>query len=337
MREKVLLTAVLVGLFFLLQTAQAKDGKGLSTFWICWENDTLINTDRGFTNGFKLTWISQNINNPRNNGWYGGLPFVNKYGYTYAFSFSLRQDMFTPEDLKRVDLDVNDRPYAGYLAFELGIHSLNRNHMVFFSLSLGVVGPIAMAGKAQRFVHSFSRSPTPQGWQHQLKNELAVQVQYQNKWRLAVLGRRKGFGLDFIPHVGGGLGNVYTYACTGLQMRLGWNLPHDFGVSLLRPGGSSGVGYFDRDTSRAGREYDGIYLFAAVDEQFVLRNIFLDGNTLQESHSVNKEKLTGNLQLGFGFRVSYFNVKASYVFWSKLYKTQKHRQEYIIIGLSLSF
>ena len=32
-------------------------------------------------------------------------------------------------------------------------------------------------------------------------------------------------------------GNVYTYANTGMQIRLGRNLPRDFGTFIIRPGG----------------------------------------------------------------------------------------------------
>ena len=151
----------------------------MRTFCFCWENDTLIHTDRGFTNGFKLTWISQSFDNPRDNVLFGWMPFVRKSGYKHVFSYSLRQDIFTPDDLKRVDLDENDRPYAGYLHFEVGIHSFNDKWMSSFSLSMGVVGPLSLAEQTQKFVHDKApKAADPLGWPNQLKNEPAVQVMY---------------------------------------------------------------------------------------------------------------------------------------------------------------
>jgi lipid A 3-O-deacylase len=166
---------------------------------------------------------------------------------------------------------------------------------------------------------------------------VAVQLMYENRGKLVLFGRKKGLGLDIIPHVAGGLGNVFTYANAGFQARIGWNLPRDFGLPPLRPGGSSGVGLFDRDPARAGREFDGIYLFTALDGQLVLRNIFLDGNTFRDSHSVKKDRVTGNFQLGLGIKISYLNLSLAYVRWSRLFESQKNRQAYLITNFSYSF
>lgn len=335
MRRKILFIAALFGLLCTAVGAQSKE-RGLRTFWICWENDTLLHTDRDFTHGFKLTWISQSLENPRDNILFGWMPFVRKPDYKHVFSYSLRQAVFTPDDLNRVDLDENDRPFAGYLNFEVGIHSFNDRRMTSFSLSMGVVGPLSFAEQAQKFVHDKVNNPDPQGWQRQLKNEPAVQVMYERKRKLAFLGWKKGLGFDLITHAGGGLGNVYTYANAGFQVRLGWNLPDDFGQPLLRPGGSSGVGVFDRD-SGGGQNLNGIYLFAALDGQFVLRNIFLDGSTFRDSHRVKKDLWTGNYQIGCGIKVNYLYLNVAYSKWSRLFKTQENNQAYVIISLSLSF
>ena len=336
MKRKILFIIVLFGFLCLPVGAQPGE-RDLRTFWFSWENDILLQTDRGFTNGIKLTWISRNFDNPRDNVLFGWMPFIHKSGYKHVFSYSLRQDVFTPDDLERVDLDEDDRPYAGYLNFEVGIHSLNDKRMTSFSLSIGVVGPLAFAEKAQKFVHDKANAPRPQGWQHQLKNEPAVQVMYENRDKLAFLGGKKGLGFDLITHKGGGFGNVYTYANAGFQVRLGWNLPDDFGQPLLRPGGSSGLAVFDRDSGGGGQDLDGLYLFAAVDGQFVLRNIFLDGNTFYDSHSIKKDLWTGNFQIGCGIKVDYLYLNVAYAKWSRLFKTQKNNQAYVIISLSFSF
>lgn len=335
MKRKISFFVVLFGFLCSIVGAQSKD-RGLRTFWISWENDILIQTDRGFTHGLKLTWISKSFDNPRNNVLFGWMPFIHKSGYKHMFSYSLRQDVFTPDDLKRVDLDENDRPYAGYLNFEVGIHSLNDKRMTSFSLSMGMVGPMALAELAQKFVHDKGHSPIPQGWQHQLKNELALQVLYERRGKLSLFGLKKGLGFDLIPHVGGGFGNVYTYANAGFQVRLGWNLPGDFGQPLLRPSGSSGVAVVDR-RSGGGQDLSGLYFFAALDGQFVLRNIFLDGNTFYDSHRVEKDLWTGNFQIGCGIKANHLYLNVAYARWSRLFETQKNYQAYMIMSLSYSF
>ena len=337
MKTKAFFLFVLLVLLSIAIKAQTPIKKNKGTLWFCWENDTYLKTDHGFTNGLKLTWISPPTENPKSNSWLGWMPSVQKPGFDYMFSYSLRQNVFTPDDLIRTDLDENDRPYAGYLTFEAGIHSLGENRAASFSLSLGVVGPLSLAEHAQNFVHNNNNAPMPQGWHNQLSNELAVQVMYENRRRLSLFGAKKGLGFDIIPRMAGGLGNVYTYCSAGFQARLGWNLPHDFGLPHLRPGGASGVGLFDLDPIRAGPGFGGIYLFFALDGQLVLRNIFLDGNTFRDSHSVKKDVMTGNYQAGLGIKINYLNLNVTYVRWSRLYESQTYRQSYLITNLSYSF
>lgn len=337
MKKKKLILILLVGGLSLVVKTQAREDKGLGTFWVCWENDSLVNTDRGFTNGLKLTWISPFLENSSKKAWLNRMPFLFRPGRRHALSLSLRQDMFTPDDLKRADLNEEDRPYAGYLGFELGIYNLNHNRMSFLGIGLGIVGPLSLAEKTQKFVHTYDSADWPEGWHHQLKNELAAQLVYERKWRMAVFGEKKGLGLKFVPQAGGGLGNVYTYGHAGLQVHLGWNLPDDFGLPFLQPGGDSAGGFFERDPARSGQEYDGIYLFTALDGQVVLRNIFLDGNTFRESHRVEKESLTAYLLVGLGAKVSNFNLSMACVAWTRLFKTQVNRQIYVITSISHSF
>jgi lipid A 3-O-deacylase len=77
---------------------------------------------------------------------------------------------------------------------------------------------------------------------------------------------------DVIPHFGGSLGNVFTYAAAGFTVRLGSDLDQDFGPRI-RPS-LPGGGYF-----RAQKGFNW-YLFAGLEGRAGLRNIFLDGNTL---------------------------------------------------------
>ena len=337
MRIKTLVAVLIAVLCVLPGSAQEISHKGLRTFWICWENDHFVQTDRGFTNGLKLTWLSAEKEMSGTKSLLDRLMFVFKPDFRHFRSYSLRQNMFTPDDLTKVELIEWDRPYAGFLEFELGAHSLSRFRAAYWGLSLGVVGPLSLAEHAQKLIHLSGRPDWPEGWNHQLKNELALQLYSENKWKKSLAGRTRGPGLDIIPHVGGGLGNVYTYAHSGFQVRLGLNLPEDFGKPLLRPGGSSGPCFSERDPGRAGRAYDSFYLFAACDAQFIVRNIFLDGNTFRESHTVDKEALTGYLQIGLGAKVGIFHITWGCVAWSRLFKTQENRLIYGLVNIFYSF
>jgi lipid A 3-O-deacylase len=74
---------------------------------------------------------------------------------------------------------------------------------------------------------------------------------------------------------------------------VGWKLPADFGDPLIRSGGvtSPPVGWDPRKTYS-------VYLFAFVDRRAVGRDIFLDGNTFTDSHSVTHKTFVGDLSFG---------------------------------------
>jgi len=90
-----------------------------------------------------------------------------------------------------------------------------------------------------------------------------------------------GLDADVLPHFGGALGNVFTYGAAGVTLRIGSGLEDDFGPPRIRPS-LPGSAYF-----LPGKGFNW-YLFAGLEGRAVLYNIFLDGNTFTDSHSVDK-------------------------------------------------
>lgn len=105
-------------------------------------------------------------------------------------------------------------------------------------LDAGIVGPAAGGKRLQRAVHKVTDSDEPNGWKHQLDNEPFVNLVYQHRWWLQEsIG---GFELEYGPSLGFSLGNLYTYASTGLGARLGLNLQRSFSIPSVTPGQSGG-------------------------------------------------------------------------------------------------
>lgn len=71
---------------------------------------------------------------------------------------------------------------------------------------------------------------------------------------------------------------------------------------------------------------------AALDEAFnakaVVRDIFLDGNTFRESHSVDKKRFAGDAVLGGVARYKRVALHLSYVTRSREFATQIGRQRF---------
>lgn len=303
---------------------------GMWVFYM--ENDVFAGTDRSFTGAFKLGWLSE-IKKFRKHWLWKRVPFRDKAEYRHFVSFSAGLNGYNPPDINRSELMEDDRPYAGYVYLELGFQTIGVHHKENLEVNLGIVGPHSYVEEVQKIFHSvnFINGYYPQGWKHQLKDELTIGLIYENKWKLFKYSGEDGWGFDVIPHLGGGIGNVYTYLSTGVQVRLGWNLPHDFGVPLLRPGGDHSLGYRKKGKT-------GIHLFVATDGKAVIRNIFLDGNTFQESHRVEKNLFTADFQAGIFFRIKKrFNICFQYVFWSKKFKTEPFPHVFGILSLSYTY
>jgi len=325
-----LFSSVLVGFIPFLSLAQENKTNDYGSFNFYLGNDVFAGTDRCFTGGLKLSWVSKNLKNYQKSPWLKWLPFVKKPEFLHSISISLGENVFTPDNIKLSDLSKEDRPYAGFLYLAIGIHSRSNLRLDTLEIDLGIIGPHSYAEQFQKSVHGLFNFIEPKGWHNQLKDEFALQAIYERKWKLFQSETHSGFSYDLIPHLGGGLGNVYIYAHTGAQARFGWNLPDDFGISLIRPGGDCNVGYWSRGPF-------GIYAFAALDGKAVLRDIFLDGNTIRDSHSVDKNTLVADILLGIGMRVGRFNLSFSYVFWTKRFETESKRQIFGVFKISYSY
>jgi len=296
------------------QDTQIKDN---GSFHIYLENDALMNTDRGFTHGFRFSWYSNDKYN-------------NKPDFRSFLSLSIGQNIYTPDDIGQLQLNEQDRPYAGYLYLGIGLHRKNSHWQDTFEFDLGVVGPHSYAEQVQKAAHFLFSHQIPSGWENQLKDEIAVQMIYERKVKLYQAGEKEGFGFEIIPHFGGGLGNVYIYANIGYQIRLGWKLPDDFGMGPFRPGG-------DCNINSRGRKDIGMHVFFAFDGQAVARNIFLDGNTFLDSHSVEKKPLTTNILTGLSLTAGGFNLSLTYVFWTKKFVSEKQKHSFAAFNLSYAY
>lgn len=323
---------ILLLLFLIPSGVRSDEGtpssSGVFSFYI--ENDTVANTDRDYTSGLKLSWTSRWIPAPgtepddqNTKGWVPSalnmFPFFNSSGDRRALSISIGQSTYTPEDLTRSDLILNDRPYAGYTYLGFALLRTTPKIMDTLELNIGMIGPHSYAEYIQEGVHKWLGDKEPQGWNNQLKDEVSLELIYERKWRLAASKLGHGFGYDFIPHLGGRFGNVYIYGNTGAELRFGWNPPGDFGTCPIRPGCESNAAT-DQENNR-GRSF-GIHAFLSIDGRAVLRDIFLDGNTWVDSHSVDKNYFVADLGAGIGISTKLFKLTYGLIYRTKEFKSQ---------------
>ncbi len=342
------IAVVLTGWLFAASPAHAEtepvDADKPWTFTLFFENDLFGDTDQNYTSGIKLSWMSPDLLRYRDSGdvpeWFRRRlrrllffddpkappdPLVQR-----NVVLSIGQSIFTPQDIDAFDLIEDDRPYAGWLYAGLAFRKRDLDVLDTLELQLGVVGPASLSEPAQVFVHEFRNLDKPNGWEHQLENEPTIGIAYERKWR--TVKAEPGLGWDFIPHLGAVIGNAYTYGNVGGEIRVGWNLPPDFGDPLIRPGGvTSPPLVFDRSQKLR------LYLFGFVDARAVARDITLDGNTFADSHSVDKRHLVADLAVGASLVFDRFKLTIAQALRTREFEGEKDDHRFGSISMAYSF
>jgi len=310
------------------------------------ENDLFVDTDRDYTNGTGINFISPDItgylDDPVLPAWLRAvnqrLTWIHPGGDDLQrnLTVSLAQKIYTPSDFTSDGL-AGVRPYSGWLYLGLGYHARGRRHMDSYELDLGIVGPASLARETQDLVHDLRGIRRFQGWDNQLENEPGVQFIFERKLRwlhTAPAGVLPNW--DVISHYGVSLGNVATYANTGAALRVGWRVPDDFGTSSLRPGGNNSSPGSD-DSRLHERPFGGAHGFLSTDLRLVARDIFLDGNTFAAGPRVDKRHLVGEAAVGFS--ATFYGIKASLarVIRSREFKGQTRHHSYGSVSLSYTY
>ena len=291
------------------------------------ENDSLSNPfgphqDRHYTQGLKLSLFggdnfAPGITNKLNDllpAW-GFKPEAADLGWIL-----LGQNIYTPGRILTNALIKTDRPYVGWLYTgamyqRRGELAPNLAVMENFEINLGIVGPDSLAEESQKTIHRWwAPNDIPQGWGNQLKDEPGLVLKYARLWRWSPTAETAQY-FDVIPRVGGEVGNVNTFATGGATVRLGHNLPRDFGVQIIDSPASVNGG-LTRETPASFA-----YLFGGLDGRVVGHDVTLDGNTFRGGPSVEKEILVADISWGFAIQI----FKHTEITYTRTIRTQEFR------------
>lgn len=332
---------LLVAVFTVTHSSLAAQEENPWTHTFYFENDLFNGTDSNYTNGVKYSILSPDLSPHATRGklprrvleLIHSVPFIAKStpDYTHQAEFSIGQNMYTPRDISQSALVKTDRPYAGWTYVSTAYHRKCRTEaMLSFmdtvEVQVGIVGPDSFAEETQKLIHEIRNLKRPNGWNHQLDNEPGLAVVFERKWLCYPVCARK-LGYSAISHMGAALGNVHTYLNAGVEFRLGWHIPEDFGVSLIRPAGSTRLKIEDKFSC---------YIFGAVNGKAIARDIFLDGNTFAHSHSMDKNVFVADMAGGAALSCRRVMLTWTQVMRTKEFKGQKDEHSFGSIALSFS-
>lgn len=307
----------------------------ISNLTITYENDQFGGRDRYYTTGWQVAWRATSP--VLTDLLAQATPFVSPWlpaGGLVRWGFGLGQNIYTPEDTRSRFPPLTDRPYAGWLYGSAAISAVTGTSLALVELQVGVVGPSALGEQVQNNVHRLLGIDRSAGWATQLKDEPGVNLILNRQWRLP--SHRDGEDATslrwaVVPSVAVSLGNVQTWAATGVIVKFGSKVDADFGPQRLRPA-AVGSAFFRHHGAW------GWYVLAGVEARAIAHDIFLDGNTWRDSRSVNKKYVVGDGILGAVLIMPRARLTYTHTFRSQEFDGQNNRMvQFGSISLSLPF
>ena len=300
------------------------------------ENDTFTKSDNNYTNGVGITWTSDDLDTYHDKSFvrkwgrfWAFLPFVLDDGYTTYASWSLVQEMHTPDDITNPNPPDDDQPYAGILYVDSLLYARKERWAHAWELKLGVVGPSSQAEGVQKWFHDVINVDEPQGWDTQLPDEPVVNLGYTAA-HLAAEGHMGGVAEWRLVPVGTiGLGTYFTGAGLGIYGEVGWNLVDALGTTSLRTGlnaaSTAGVGPVNGWS---------VSLFGGLGGFGVVHYLPLDGTVFRDSRSVDSEPFIGMASYGFCVRHGRFALSYALTYFTKTFETERANPDYGTVSLS---
>jgi hypothetical protein len=318
-----------------LRLAAAEDGGHRLT--IVEENDSMpFHSDKHYTQGLRLSYLAPPVGAES----FWAAPF-DIFPWMQAaperrsrrYAILVGQSLFTPKDTDLSPPDPDDRPYAGWLYGGVSLlQETDRFILDHVELQVGMAGPAALGKATQNEYHQLIGATEAKGWSKQIQNELGVVVEIERKWRLGLAGANDRSFVDIVPEAGAVAGNVFTYGKLGALLRIGTHLGADYGPVRITPA-LSGTDYVD--PARLPEKF-GFYLFVGAEGRAVGRNLFLDGNLLRDSRSVDKKTFVGDLQAGISiFFSDRVRIDAAAMRRSPEFEGQGSPDVLAMVGLSL--
>jgi len=325
---------------------------GYLTFFL--ENDLFSGTDSNYTNGARLSYITEG--KPALN-----IPFVQKnlrlfsgaedsvwwmqkvWGFSsaddieYNYGFALTQLMFTPDTFDTPVSPPGERPYAGWLGVSFSLHARNEHTLNSVEISFGTVGPHAYAQESQDLIHDIIGEEKFEGWDSQIPNEFTLNIIFNQKRRWDLLDDSNlpfGLEIDGFHETGYALGNYLTDIHAGGLIRIGWNLPIEFSDSRLTETAHTQKLYSNGSTNT---EDWSVYILFGARGAAIFRDITLDGPMFRDFDTGKKERFVGEIYAGMGIRYRDWECGYVHTLRSKEFKTQEDPQWFGSVAIRKQF
>ncbi len=281
------------------------------SFLISYDNDFFTATDRNYTQGYSFMLRHPGL---KNNPLY--YIFLNAKNAHNRYGVGFEHIGFTPRQIGSPLIQFGDRPFAASAmikSYKISIDTLKRYRLVS-SLNIGVIGPAAFGKEIQTGIHRAIDNVIPQGWQHQISNDIVLNYEVSINYQLLRLSNNLSLEGTGSMRVG----TLYTNISTGLISTLGIvNSPF---------------------TSNTSNKRFQIYLYAHPQVRLVAYDASLQGglftNSVYTIESSKIERFVG--QIDYGLIIQTKKLYFEYGF-SRITREFKNGEAYKWGGLKFGF
>lgn len=318
-----LLYFFLFNLFFLPQPSFALPDAEYISF--THENDlfSVDDRDRHYTSGTRLSFISDELKTftgKNSSNWMRNIfaytDLIKGKGYKREVVYGIGQVVNTPEVVSERAEQPDDLPYSGLLYWFYSMNGQKNGKSESITFMSGAIGPLSLSEYSQKLVHKVLKSDKARGWDHQLKNELALNIGYDQRYILYSDIAAEKWGYDLVGTGSMHLGNVLTGGNVSLTLVLGRE--GSFNPLSLRPV------LIGRGTIAAnGSIRPGPFFWVGAGTDIYLYSYFLDGNSFRDGPHVHKNTLVNNWFAGFGYHWRDYSAHIGWINQEKIFKEQK--------------
>ena len=246
------------------------------------------------------------------------------------FEWSIGHQMYTPHKVVIKNRYQQDRPFAGYLFGSFGTHRVYNNNSSFkTSLQLGVLGSYAFSEELQGLIHDLYGFKRAQGWEYQIKNALAVNINTEfNKF--IVKDQTNHFDLSWIN--AGKIGTVFTSISSGFLARIGFKplQPLANSIAYQTNINNKNTSYFRAIES---------FIFIKPSIRYAFYDATLQGSFLNTSSPITRELVPFIFDIAIGFQctTNQFNLGYTYNYNSNKSKELRFDDGHSYGSIQLSY
>lgn len=245
------------------------------------------------------------------------------------YEISAGQKMYNPISGYSPDPAKQDRPFAGYLYVGGALSWFRSNESVLkTSVEIGTTGPNSLAEDGQELLHNTIGFYELDGWQYQIKNEMAVNLSAQYT---RLLHRASNNAIDFSFEGYANVGTTFSGAGAGILFRAG-------GINQLFNSAYTNavIGNNAKTKALVKRE---IFFYAKPQLNFVAYDATVQGSMFNNNSPVTfgVKPIVFAQQIGFNFSSQRFTFDFGMLFKTKEIKSTAKAHQYGSISMFYRF